>query len=66
MAYKEVIIVHEPAMKQEQIAEQLALFWPDGRPVVPGDFSKDLEDIKSQIAVLQTQVKELKDKEPKR
>lgn len=65
MAYKEVIIIEQSEMKQEQAAEQLAIFWPDGTPLVPGGMSQEIEDMKSRISVLETQVKELKDKEPK-
>lgn len=65
MAYKEVIIIQQPGMKPEQIAEELAIFWPDGSPLVPGSFSKDMEDMKNQIAALEAEVKKLKDKEPK-
>lgn len=66
MSYKEAIIIEQSELRGDQIAEQFALFWPDGTPVVPGGVSKEMEDIKSRLDVLETQVKELKDKEVKR
>jgi hypothetical protein len=66
MSYKEAIIIEQSELRGDQIAEQFALFWPDGTPVVPGGVSKEMDDIKSRLDLLETQVKEIKDKEPKR
>jgi hypothetical protein len=66
MAYKEAIIIEQSELRGDQIAEQFAIFWPDGTPLVPGGLSKEMEDMKNRLSLLETQVKEIKDKEPKR
>lgn len=65
MEYKQAIIIEESELNPDQATENFAIFWPDGSPLVPSGFSQEMEDLKTRVSVLETQVKDLKDKEPK-
>lgn len=63
MNYKQVVIVEQNEMVTSQVTEQLALFFPDGTPLVPGGYSKEMDDLKTRLSVLEAEV--FKDKPPK-